>query len=342
MNEPESNPWREKTKSLPRELQPARDLWPEIRAQIEAPTAASAARASASASASASTSRSRSTITRWTDWRLRLALAAAAVAIVATSATLFFRRNVPAAGGWSVTTLAGTPRLNSAPLAGEGTWRKGQWLETDSTSSAKFAVGNIGQVRIEPNSRLRLLGVSENDHRLELARGSLSAVIWAPPRLFFVETPSATAVDLGCAYTLTVDDNGEGTLRVTSGYVALEHGKRESLIPAGLMCHTRVGAGPGTPFSVTTAAALRAALQRFDFAAGGEVALEDVVRESKTGDEITLWHLLSRANDRQRGSVYDKLAALRAPPAGVTRAGILAGEKSMLENWGRELGLGAL
>ena len=37
----------------------------------------------------------------------------------------------------------------------------------------------------------------------------MSARIWAPPRLFYVNTPSAVAEDLGCAYTLEVDDLGE-------------------------------------------------------------------------------------------------------------------------------------
>jgi hypothetical protein len=39
-------------------------------------------------------------------------------------------------------------------------------------------------------------------------------MIWAPPRLFFVDTPSAVAADLGCSYTLEVKDDGAGVLRV--------------------------------------------------------------------------------------------------------------------------------
>ena len=55
---------------------------------------------------------------------------------------------------------------------------------------------------------------------------------------------------------------GAGVLEVTSGYVALEHGDRESIIPAGLVCLTDPGLGPGTPFSTTATVELRAALAR--------------------------------------------------------------------------------
>src|SRR5207344_3028121 len=115
---------------------------------------------------------------------------------------------------------------------------------------------------------------------LELAHGTLSALIWAPPRLFFVDTPSATAVDLGCAYTLTVDDAGAGLLRVTAGYVALEHEGRETVISRGQMCATRRGAGPGTPFVADAPAPLRRALDRFDFE-NAAAALSEILAHAR-------------------------------------------------------------
>lgn len=319
MNDPDFKDLGDQTASLPREIAPPRNLWPQIRAQLHASPGSSAPA---------------SPVVR--SWLFRVGLAAAALLII--GAALFFSSQ-PTGMGWSVVSISGVPRVDATPLAGEGTWRTGQWLETDASSRAKLNVGNIGEVRVEPNSRIRLLATAARDHRLELARGTLHALIWAPPRLFFVETPSATAVDLGCAYTLTVDDAGVGTLRVTSGYVALEHAGRESLIPAGLTCLTRKGVGPGTPFSENTSPDFRAALQRFDFNARGNEALTDVLAHAKQGDEVTLWHLLTRVSAGQRSAVFEKLAALQPAPTGVTKAGILAGEKDMLSDWGRELGL---
>lgn len=326
MNDSEPNPLRDQLDALPREIPPTRDLWPEIQARLDAP---------GEPALRAGLTRAERGFPR----RLRLPLAIAAA--LALAASLHWLRPTATAPseGWDVSPLAGSPQIGRIALAGPGRITVGQWLETDDTSRATVSVGRIGEVQLEPNSRLRLVNSSATDHRLELARGTMSALIWAPPRLFFVETPAATAIDLGCAYTLTVDDHGAGTLQVTSGYVALEHAGRESIIPAGLMCLTRPGAGPGTPFSVNAPTDLRSALDRFD--TGNAAALDQILTLAGGEDTITLWHLLGRTPATARGEVFDKLASLQPPPEGVTRAGILAGEKSMRDHWGQELGLHA-
>ncbi|HWA24265.1 MAG TPA: FecR domain-containing protein [Lacunisphaera sp.] len=325
MNDADPSPLREQINSLPREIPPARDLWPEIAARLgkaERPDPRALRRENAPKSA-------RSTFRRF---RLPLAIAAA----VTLAATLHWLRPDQAAS-WAVDALAGTPRVGRSGIAGTARLGIGEWLETDGSSRAKVEIGAIGEVRIEPNSRLRLINASADNHRLELARGTMSALIWAPPRLFFVETPSATAVDLGCAYTLTVDDQGAGLLEVTAGYVALEHGGRESIIPAGLRCRTRSGAGPGTPFAAKAAPEFRQALDRFD--AGDPTALAAVTAAAGESDAITLWHLLARVPATARGAVFDRLASFRPAPNGVTREGIVAGDDTMRLRWAGELGL---
>ena len=125
----------------------------------------------------------------------------------------------------------------------------------------------------------------------------MSARIWAPPRLFFVDTPSAVAADLGCAYTLEVDDAGSSLLRVTSGWVALELKDRESIVPAGAACETRPGVGPGTPYFEDCAGDFRNALEKVDFHSS-EIeradALKVLLSQARPRDTLTLWHLLSR------------------------------------------------
>jgi hypothetical protein len=155
-----------------------------------------------------------------------------------------------------------------------------------------------------------------------------------------VDTPSATAVDLGCAYTLTVNDDGDGELEVTLGYVALQHGNRESIIRMGMKCITRRGAGPGTPYMIDAPDTLRRALTRFDFEGGGGAALNDILDNARPADAITLWHLLGRTDASARAHVFDRLAKLSPPPVGITRAGILAGDDTMRHAWATALGLG--
>jgi hypothetical protein len=69
---------------------------------------------------------------------------------------------------------------------------------------------------------------------MELARGTMHATIWAPPNQFFVETPSTLAVDLGCAYTLTVDEDGGGLVTVLVGWVGFTAATANRSSPPGL------------------------------------------------------------------------------------------------------------
>jgi hypothetical protein len=157
-----------------------------------------------------------------------------------------------------------------------------------------------------------------------------------------VDTPSAVAVDMGCRYTLEVDEAGAGLLRVESGWVGFEHRGLKSLVPAGALCATRKGVGPGTPFFDSSTPEFAKALEAIDFGpkAGTRPALERVLSEAGARDALSLWHLLARTEGDERARVHDRLHALVPAPAGVTRAGILGGNRAMRELWWDELGLG--
>jgi hypothetical protein len=267
--------------------------------------------------------------------------AAAAVVIIAFGAWFATR---PLQPGWEVARLEGSPKVGSERMGETARLAVGEWLETDASSRARINVGTIGQVQVDPETRVRLVRTRLTEHRLALERGTIHATIWAPPRLFFVETPSAVAVDLGCAYTLEVDTAGAGLLRVTYGWVGFELEGRESFVPAGAQCATRPGIGPGTPYFGDAPESLRAALAKLDFEPSNPearaAALKVVLAESRKRDALTLWHLLARVNDAERSLVYDRMAALVPPPKGVTREGVLRGDRRMLELWWDELGLG--
>jgi hypothetical protein len=242
-----------------------------------------------------------------------------------------------------VTSVAGTPRVASSAVSATSTLGVGRWLETDAQARASIDVGDIGRVEVDPETRIGLIGSRDGNYRLRLERGTMHALIWAPPGRFFVDTPSSTAVDLGCAYTLTVDDNGTGMVRVTSGWVGFEWRGRESFIPAGAVCPTRRQLGPGTPRYEDSSSPFQSALDTIDFggtAAARASAVSLVLSEARDRDVVTLWHLLTRVGPQDRGAVFDRLASFVPPPSGVTREGIAVGRREMLDAWWDALGLG--
>lgn len=270
-------------------------------------------------------------------WQPRFASVAAGLLLLAGFGALWLYTR-EARPFWEVARINGAPRIGSSRIDEKGRLAVGQWLETDGSSSAKIDVGSIGQVEIDPNTRVRLVETKPTEHRLELERGKMSARIWAPPRLFFVNTPSAVAADLGCAYTLEVDDDGRGLLHVTSGWVALQLKDRQSMVPAGATCATRPGVGPGTPYFEDASEIFRAALTKLDFEPADTdwskiPALDLILMDARPQDTLTLWHLLARVEQNDRVRVYDRLAALVPPPDGVTRDGILQLDEQMLQLW---------
>lgn len=271
----------------------------------------------------------------WT-WRRVLAPGAAVAASVMLGLALWFGWGVWR-GGWSVQTVTGNPSIDGRSLDGSGLLRRGGRLVTDGASRARIEVGRIGRVDVDPDTRLELVSAGGRDHRLSLERGTIHARISAPPRFFFVNTPSATAIDLGCAYTLQVDEAGAGFLRVTHGWVQFDYGGREALIPQGAVGATRPGVGPGTPYYADAPSGFAQALAVLDFgtpdAAARAEAFQFVLSQARRRDALTLWHLLSRGSADERARVYEKLASLSAPPTGVTREAVLSGDRAALTSW---------
>jgi len=282
-------------------------------------------------------------------WRMpRLIAASLLAAGTAAAVTVLFLRVPPApfVPGWDVRRLEGAPTVGTASLANakQARLRVGEVLMTDGSSRASVKVAEIGELYVDPGSRLRLIETGSNRKRIAVELGTIHAAIWAPPGEFVVDTPAATAVDLGCAYTLRVAEDGSGTLRTTLGWVGFHNNGRDSFIPAGAMCLTRPKRGPGTPYFEDSSDEFREALRVLDFEepnpAERKKALRTVLSQARARDAFTLWHLLARVSDEERVVVYRRLTALVALPAGTTREGTLRLDPAIMDTWWNAFGLG--
>jgi hypothetical protein len=287
---------------------------------------------------------------RFASFHLSFQLAAvAAVFLIGVTTFIISRvRQANNAGpAWEIARIKGAPRVGWHSLSASSETAKlkvGQTLVTDNSSRASITLDETGTIEVDPASRLRVMASGPNRKRLSLERGTIHATIWAPPGEFVVDTPSAQAVDLGCVYTLHVDDSGAGLLRTTMGWVGFRLNGRESFIPAGAVCATRPKIGPGTPYFEDASASFRDALTKFDFV---KITLQErnallgtLLADARKEDALTLWHLLARVSDGGRPGVYDRLATLAPPPTDVTREGILRLDQKMLDSWWNSLGYG--
>jgi hypothetical protein len=212
----------------------------------------------------------------------------------------------------------------------------GQTIETGSQKGAQIDASDFGQVELDPNSRLQILPSARGNQQFALRRGTIHALIWAPPSRFMVETPSARTIDLGCAYTLTVLSDNSGLLKVQTGWVAFQAGPLESFIPAGAACRTKPGRGPGLPYFEDSSSSFQAAVSGFE-RSGERSDLEAIVRDARRQDALTLWHLIVRTSGADRQRVVQRFASL-VPGADV--AGLEAGNRTAIDNAWNLLGLG--
>jgi len=282
-------------------------------------------------------------------WPRRFAAVAAMAAFTIASLFLVMRPVPlgPPRPGWEVTQLEGAPLVGKHSIQVTGARARlevGELLVTNSTSSATVTVAEIGEIQVDPGTRVRLLQTMRDRKRISLEEGTIHAAIWAPPGEFVVDTPSATAVDLGCAYTLHVAPDGSGLLRTTLGWVGFHSNGHDSFIPAGAVCPTRRSFGPGTPYFEDASEPFRTALAQFDFddltPESRTAALQIVLSQGRKDDALSLWHLLSRTQGTDREKLFKRFAALVPPPASVTREGILRLDQKQMDLWWNALGLG--
>jgi hypothetical protein len=130
-------------------------------------------------------------------------------------------------------------------------------------------------------------------------------------------------VDLGCLYTLAVDERGDTTLSVALGRVAFTHAGsgRDVYVPAGAALRATVAQGPLSPAWESSAPAWREQVAELDRAP--EPGPDALARLASAGDTLALWHLLQAPSARTRGAAFDRLLELVAPPREAARAAIV-------------------
>jgi hypothetical protein len=120
----------------------------------------------------------------FSGWRSP-ALAASLILLVMFGAggAWFYLRSTRPTSSWEVARLSGAPSIDADRIGATGRLGIGEWLETDADSRAQIKVADIGQVEVDPDTRIRLVETRRTEHRLELARGRMHATIYAAASL---------------------------------------------------------------------------------------------------------------------------------------------------------------
>ncbi|HEY1404565.1 MAG TPA: zf-HC2 domain-containing protein, partial [Pyrinomonadaceae bacterium] len=102
---------------------------------------------------------------RFYGWRPVLAASLVLLFMLgAGGASWFYLRSTRTS--WEVSRLAGAPSIDADRIGATGRLAIGEWLETDADSRAQIKVADIGQVEVDPGTRIRLVETHLTEHRL--------------------------------------------------------------------------------------------------------------------------------------------------------------------------------
>ncbi|MDQ3366413.1 MAG: FecR domain-containing protein, partial [Myxococcota bacterium] len=233
------------------------------------------------------------------------------------------------AHGFAFTAHGGRVSCGGSELPG-GVLPVGGVLETGA-HEAELAIADIGSATLGAGTRVRLDRTSAERHQLFLERGRLHARVSAPPRIFAVATPSVAVVDLGCEYTIDIDEHGAGSIEVRTGRVELEAAAGIVIVvPAGAHARLLSGRRASLPLVAGASLALVAAVAAFDGGASGAPA--QVLAAAAPADALTVIHLALLVGAPERRAVLERLMDLAPAPAGATVEQVLV-EPARFDAW---------
>jgi hypothetical protein len=274
---------------------------------------------------------------RTAPWRQRTLAIAATIALVAigTAGLWKWRESWPSGRAWPLVLRDGARFESQATLALD------RPIAIGPQSSARADIARIGEMIIEPASAVTLIETSSTRHRVALERGAIHVRVWAPPGRFGVRTPGGTAVDLGCIFSVSVDEKGQASAHVQTGWIELYNAWGESLIPAGAIGTMTASSAPTVPVYEDATPAFTTSVRAFQNAGddGTRMALVDhLARSARARDVLTLLMLAKDATPRVKRALLERAAQLRPPPAGLTVDEVVA-QRERLWDWAGSLGL---
>jgi hypothetical protein len=259
--------------------------------------------------------------------RVRWAPVAAAVAVLAGSSVMLARPDRWSIAAEGLVSLAGSPVTDDSRLTIGGR------LETGAASAATVRLGGLGEVRLGQQTSLELQRADGQGQHYLLRHGELHARIWAKPRFFEVATATVRAIDLGCIYTIRVDERGAGEVVVEFGAVELVAGSARTLVPAG----NRATFGteePSVPSPTGRTREFREAARALATGrADADDALMTVLAATDGRSSITSWHLLPLVHPSYRSRLLDHLARHAGASPAAHREALLALDPGALDAW---------
>ncbi|MBP9095922.1 MAG: FecR domain-containing protein [Ignavibacteria bacterium] len=185
----------------------------------------------------------------------------------------------------------------------------GDWIQTDSVSSVVLKIANVGDVSIEPNTKVRFIQSDGNISRIEVLYGTVNASTSQADK-FVLQASNMRVQDKGGSYSFKVDDKGNGVIYVNNGVANVESGNKSAVVTDGKFCLYKPEYGIGVPFRKDAKPEFQDALFQYDFNNGGAPSIYYAMANAGPEDYASLVNLIPRVDNQTKYLVLNKLGKL--------------------------------
>ncbi len=196
------------------------------------------------------------------------------------------------------------------------------FLETDQISRFQIQIPQIGNVIIDPGTKVQRLA----GNNIRLAKGSLLASKDGAKEFLTVEVPGAAIKDyyLGSNYRISTSGENKSVLEVFDGWVSVKTENNEMLVLSDHFCTISADSGIGLPYLKGSSKQFIDALNNYwSVTPHSEEALVVILTAADLNNCVTLWNLLRIVERKQRGMIINTLFGLLGEfPLGVNEEGL--------------------
>ncbi len=206
----------------------------------------------------------------------------------------------------SIDKLYGDTFIGSNKIDNYGMLKPGEWLNTEDDSKSRIKLGVIGEIEVEPSTKIKLLKLNNSGNYFYLQSGEVKASIWGPPGRLFIDSPSGEVMDFSSTFNFRVNSSNSSLITVKSGWTAIHFNDKYVIIPAGNECN--INNEIGIPFNINSTKEFKEKLN--DFENGKTVAITELISKANKADLISLWYLLIPSSQNERKEIFNKIKQL--------------------------------
>ncbi len=235
---------------------------------------------------------------------------------------------------WRAGTNKGIFRLNNETAASADIYAE-DIISTESTG-AFIVIRDEANIGISPNTSLQIMKTKKSLNRISLQDGGISYEGISESPNFELLYNNISIKALKCRFNARIDSVGKLNVEGIEGYVEVVTSYDRFYLSHDYIC-TISGNISDIPYHVNASAKLKHQLKNLQANINDLVELTSLLYDASYKDAFTLLRLIELVPRKNREIIFEKLKNLYPPTPNVTKAGILDGNRNMLDEWWFEI-----